>query len=165
MIPVLIIGAFSLIFKTFPLSVYQRFIADFAGGFLLRLFDYVYQATFGVLSVYLTFSISRSYMHLKQTSTIVNVGAILTSIMSFFILAGAYLPSFGTEYMGPKSMFLAIVTALGALELSRKVQSKNTQRVESAGITIRFERVERSGTKENRIVGGAQAAARIASSR
>ena len=116
-IPVLIIGAFSLILKTFPLTAYQTFIADFADGFLLKLFEFVYQATFGVLSVYMTFSISRSYMHLKQTSTVVSGGAILTSLMSFFILAGAYLPEFSTDYMGPKSMFLAIVTGLGASSL------------------------------------------------
>ncbi len=117
MTPVLIIGAFSLILKTFPLSAYQSFINECAGGFFLKLFDFVYQATFGVLSVYMTFSISRSYMHMKQTSAVVNGGAVMTSLMSFFILAGAYLPEFGTDSLGPKSMFLAIVTALGASSL------------------------------------------------
>lgn len=113
-IPVLIIGAFSLILQTFPVSAYQTFISDFADGFLLRLFEIVYHATFGVLSVYMTFSVSRSYMHLKQMSAAVNGGAVLASLLSFFILAGAYLPDFGKEHLGPKSMFLAIVTALGA---------------------------------------------------
>ncbi|MBQ9545555.1 MAG: hypothetical protein IJV00_10565, partial [Clostridia bacterium] len=53
MIPVLIIGAFALILKTFPVSAYQTFLTDTAFGKLLySLFDFVNAATFGVLSVY-----------------------------------------------------------------------------------------------------------------
>ena len=115
--PVLIIGAFALILKTFPSNAYQTFIAGFADGFLLTLFDVVYYATFGVLSVYMVFSISRSYMYLKQTSLSVVSGVVVASLLSFFILSGAYLADFGTEHLGPKSMFLAIVTALGASAL------------------------------------------------
>ena len=44
-------------------------------------------------------------------------GAIISAVASFFILAGAYLPNFSTENMGPKSMFLAILTGLGASAL------------------------------------------------
>ena len=117
MIPVLIIGAFALIIKTFPVKAYQAFIVTFAGGFLYSLVDLVYSATFGVLSVYMTFSISRSYMKIKADPQAVNGGAIISSLLSFFILAGAYLPTFSTENMGPKSMFLAILTGLGASAL------------------------------------------------
>ena len=117
MTPILIIGAFSLILKTFPVSAYQRFIADFAGGFIMDLLDIVYNATFGVLAVYMTYCISRGYMKLKADPEMVNGGAVLASLLSFFILAGAYLPDFGTGNMGPKSMFLAIITGLGASAL------------------------------------------------
>ena len=44
MIPVLIIGAFSLILQTLPLPVYQDFVTNFAGGILLDLFRFVYSA-------------------------------------------------------------------------------------------------------------------------
>ena len=113
-IPVLIIGAFALVFQTFPVQHYQTFINNFLGGFLLRLFEIIYSATFGVLSIYMTYSISRSYVHLKSeiSSDIVNGGAVVTSLISFFILSGSYLDIFSTEQMGPKSMFLAILTAL-----------------------------------------------------
>ena len=60
MIPVLIIGAFALVLKTFPIEGYQDFIASFWDGALLHFFNFVYTVTFGVLSVYMTFSISRS---------------------------------------------------------------------------------------------------------
>ncbi len=117
MIPVLIIGAFSLILKTFPIKGYQTFINTFANGFILNLFDFIYQATFGVLAVYMTFSISRSYMKFKADPDTVHGGAILASILCFFILSGAYLPGFGLDKMGPKAMLPAIISGLGASSL------------------------------------------------
>jgi len=123
-IPVLMIGAFALIFKTFPVKAYQNAIAVFMGGFFLKLFDVVYSATFGVLSVYMTFSISRAYIRQKTDSGAACGGAIIASLMSFFILAGAYLPGFGTDQMGPKSMFLAIISGLGASVAYNLIYSK-----------------------------------------
>ena len=117
MIPVLIIGAFALILKTFPVDAYQKWIATFADGFFLHLLDLVYSATFGVLSVYMTFCISRAYIKLKADIDTVTGGAVIASLLSFFILAGAYLPTFSTDNMGPKSMFMAIITGLGASKL------------------------------------------------
>ena len=116
-IPVLIIGAFALILKTFPIDAYQKWLETFAGGFLLQLLNIIYGATFGVLSLYMTFSISRAYMKLKADNDVVAGGASIASVLSFFILAGAYLSGFGTDSMGPKSMFLAILTGLGASAL------------------------------------------------
>lgn len=116
-IPVLTIGAFALILKTFPVDGYQWAIQNFAGGFFLQLFDLVYSATFGVLSIYMTFSISRSYFKLKADSDSVFAGAAISSLIAFFILAGANLENFGTVNMGPKSIFLAILTGLGASAL------------------------------------------------
>ena len=59
-IPVLIIGAFALIIKSFPVGAYQSFIETFAGGFIYKLAEAIYSATFGVLSVYMTYSITIS---------------------------------------------------------------------------------------------------------
>ncbi|MBP5177446.1 MAG: PTS transporter subunit EIIC, partial [Clostridia bacterium] len=117
MIPVLTIGAFALIGKTLPISFYQSFITSFASGFIVSFFDLIFSATFGVLSVYMTFSISRAYMKIVSDQKAFSVGAILSALTSFFILAGAYLPTFSLDNMGPKSMFLAIITGLGASAL------------------------------------------------
>ena len=117
MIPILIIGAFALILKTFPLTIYQKFLSTTAGGVLLSFLDFVYGATFGVLSVYMTFSISRAYVDIKANPNTVTYGAVFAAMLSFFIMAGANLESFGSESMGPKSMFLAIITGLGATAL------------------------------------------------
>ena len=117
MIPILIIGAFALIFKTFPVAAYLTFIENFLGGFLLNLFNFVYNATFGMLSVYMTFSISRSYMKLREEDDIVHAGAIFSSIIVFFILTGSISSDFIFGNMGPKSMLLAIIAGLGASSL------------------------------------------------
>ena len=112
--PVVLIGAFALIFKSFPVKWYQDFTATFGGGVLPHLFEVIFNSTIGILSVYMTYSVSRSYMKLKSKSQTNEGGAIITSIMSFFIMSGAYLNNFGIEYMGAKSFFLAIIAGLGA---------------------------------------------------
>ena len=117
MIPVLIIGAFALIIKEFPIDAYKQFINTFAGGLIYSLFNLVFAATFGVLSVYMTYSISRSYMKIKADSEAVSGGAVIASLVSFFILSGSYLDDFGTANMGAKTLFLAIITGLGASAL------------------------------------------------
>ena len=130
MIPILTIGAFALVFKEFPVKAYKEFIASFANGFLFSLFNFVYSATFGVLSVYMTYTISRAYMKSKYDTDVPIVGANITSLIVFFILAGAFLPDFGIDHMGPKSMLYAIIAGYFAalvyrafyLALRRKTQ-------------------------------------------
>ena len=117
MIPVLIIGAFALIIKEFPVKGYQNFITSFGDGFIKEFFNFIFSATFGVLSVYLTFSISRAYMKIKGDPDAVHGGAIFASIICFFILTGSNLESFNLDKMGPKSMFLGIIASLGASSL------------------------------------------------
>ncbi|MBR4545499.1 MAG: PTS sugar transporter subunit IIC/EAL domain-containing protein [Oscillibacter sp.] len=144
MIPILIIGAFALIGKTLPLEAYQNAVATFAGGFVLQLFDSIYGATFGTLALYMAFFISRAYMKLKADPLAVNGGAEAASMLAFFIMAGAYLPGFGTDSMGPKSMFLAILTGLGAsalyLALHRFFRS-HRRYIFSAGVDREFTRM------------------------
>lgn len=125
MIPILIIGAFALVINQFPIQGYQDFITTFLNGFIAKLSDFVNKATFGVLSVYMTYSISRSYMKLKADDKSVHGGAVFAALASFFILAGVYLTtdngawetSFSIANMGPKSMFLALLTGIGASAL------------------------------------------------
>lgn len=117
LIPVLTIGAFALILKTFPVEAYQNAIATFASGIFLDFLDIIFSATFGMLSVYMAFSISRSYMKIVGDPDVVNGGAVIASLLSFFILSGTNLSTFSTDSTGPKSMFLAIATGLGASAL------------------------------------------------
>ena len=140
-IPVLIIGAFALIFKTFPVAAYQKFIASFGDGFFVSLFDIVFGATFGALSVYMTFSISRSYMKIMADPDAVPGAAGVTSVICFLVLAGIYLPDFSTDNIGPKSMFLSIITGLGVSALYLKLDRyfrKRRRTVFSSGANREF---------------------------
>jgi cellobiose-specific phosphotransferase system component IIC len=112
LIPVLLIGAFALIIQTFPLKVYQDWIATFAGGFILKLANLVNSGTFGILSGYMTYSVSRSFMQRNANPDTETGGATIALLLSFFILAGAYLDDFSLDCLGPKSMFLAIIAGL-----------------------------------------------------
>lgn len=116
-IPVLIIGAFALVFEYFPVPGYTEFIKEFGGGFIFQFFSFIHTATFGVLSVYMTFSISRAYMRIKEDTAIVHSGAIMSSLIVFFILSGSYLDGFKLENIGVKSMLVAIIAGLGASAL------------------------------------------------
>ena len=130
--PVLIIGAFALVLKTFPAVAYQTFISSFAGGLWPAFLDFVYSATFGMLSIYMTIFISRAYVRLKENAMTMDaatdIGAVMASLMSFFILAGAYQPGFGTASVGPKSMFLAILTSIVATLLYLRFHRAFTSR-------------------------------------
>ena len=145
LIPVLIIGAFALILKSFPVRAYQEFIETALNGVLLELFNLVYTATFGVLSVYMTVSISRAYMSIKSDHLTVAMGAWVSSIASFFMMAGVGTESFALDRVGPKSMFLAILTGLGASALYLKFnaifRNRRGRRLLTTGADREFNRV------------------------
>lgn len=143
-IPVLIIGAFALVLQTLPIEGYQNFIKGALGGFFLTLFELVYKATFGVLSLYVTYGISRFYMKLKVDADSVRGGAVIAALASFCVLAGFNLENFSIDNMGPKSVFLAIVTGLGASAFYYKLHSKLRQKTKlltSMGADREFNRM------------------------
>lgn len=135
LIPVLIIGAFALIFKTFPVKGYQDFITTFADGLIAEFFGLINTATFGLLSVYMTFSISRSYMRVKADLEVVHVGAYFASLISFFIMSGAFVSLNDLDAvlnsLGPKSMIVAIICGLGGSALYslffKLISNRNTR--------------------------------------
>ena len=117
LIPILIIGAFALVLKSFPIEAYQNFITTFWDGAFYSFFNFIYSATFGVLSVYMTFSIAMAFSRLKTDKNGGRAGAIFSSLLVFFILAGTFLPTFSLDSMGPKSMLVALIAGLGASAL------------------------------------------------
>lgn len=123
-IPILMIGAFALVLKSLPLGFYQTFIHGFAGGFIYDLLELVFSATFGALSIYMTLSVSKAYLNIKASDTVPVTGAMLTSLICFFIFAGIKLPGFGINDLGPKAMFIAIFSGLGGTCLFAKLYGK-----------------------------------------
>lgn len=107
-IPVLMMGSFALILKSMPINAYQHFINHAFAGAFLSMFNFVYDATFGLLSVYIAFSISTYFIRsLGAKNNYAFVGGI-TTVASFFILSGVNSKEFNIGPLGPKGMFTAI---------------------------------------------------------
>ncbi len=116
-IPVLMIGSFSILFRSLPIPVYQDFISNFGGGFLADIFVFLYGATVGFLAVYLTISISVSYTGKRLPDKSFSYGSLFASLISFCICAGMFQEGFSIGVLGAQGLFTAIVCALSASAL------------------------------------------------
>lgn len=118
LIPILMIGAFSLVLKSLPLTAYQEFIAGWSGGFLYALINGVYNVTFGLLSVYMTLSISYQYSLLKSSGARSHSGGmIIVALVCFFILSGMTTGTATEGSFGAQGTFIAILASLAGSEL------------------------------------------------
>lgn len=136
LIPILMVGAFALVLKTFPVPAYHAFIENVANGFFLQFLEFTYNATFGVLAVYMTYCISRSYMGMVTDKLSLDYGGIISSLIGFFILAGAGTADFSLDSLGPKSMFVAVISGLGGSALYKyfdTLSSRNRKRLVFTG--------------------------------
>lgn len=110
--PFLLIGSMSLVFKSFPFAPYQSFIASFAGGILEYLFNAVYNATYGLLSLYITATISINYARIFFPPQKFNYGTLFTALIGYGIFCGVGTSDFSVDSLGPHGMFLAILAGL-----------------------------------------------------
>lgn len=117
MIPILLIGSFSLVLRSLPIAPYQRFITSFLSGAVYSLFTFVHNATFGFLAVYMTIAIAICFMQQEQPSYTFSYGPVFTSLVCFCIFSGLLSDSFTVEALGVNGMFTAIVCSLGASSL------------------------------------------------
>ncbi len=115
-IPVLLIGSAALVFEYFPISEYQKFIEEAFSGKLFLFFDFIYNATFGMLSVYLTCAISFCYAR-HQNFDRAFIAAPITSLICFFIFSGVRLSAPAWDALGVKGVFIAIISSLISTKL------------------------------------------------
>lgn len=111
-LPVLMLGSFSLLLKSFPLNVYQKFISYAFSGAFFHMMDFVYDATYGLLSLYIAFSIA--FYAIRSEGVKHNYAFVggLTAAISFFILSGVEIENFDVVPLGLKGMFVAIFCAI-----------------------------------------------------
>ena len=128
LIPILLIGSFTVVLRSLPISVYQTFIHDFAGGAIYNVFTFINNATLGVLAVYLTFSVSVCYSREYQLSKNFTYGPAITSLMCFFIFSGVLQEEFSISAFGAQGVFTAVVSALGASSLYCFLEKKMMKR-------------------------------------
>ena len=84
-VPILLVGSFALILETLPINSYQQFINNFLDGFIKQLLQTVYNATFGVLAIYTTISISLSLTNIESASNVKNYSLVFISLIVFII--------------------------------------------------------------------------------
>ena len=133
-LPVLLVGSIALMLMNLPIPIYQTFIHTFANGLLNVFFSYIYNGTFGLLSVYITLTISIGFIR-QYTTNDVMVGAHLSSLICFFMFTGVFTENFDMTMLGAKGMFAALVASLGstALYLLFSNKTKNIVKIFSDG--------------------------------
>lgn len=116
-IPILLIGSFSIVLRSLPIAAYQDFVHNFGGGVFYNFFSFLYNGTLGFFGVYLTISISICYAQQYQEAQSFNYGATITSLIVFCIFSGILQEDFAFSSFGAQGAFTAIVSALGASSL------------------------------------------------
>ncbi len=120
-IPVIMLGAFSLVLTSLPVEGYQEFLSRGAGAVLNTILGFIFDATYGMLSVYMTISVAYSRANLKNDgSALIQV---LTSLVTFFILVGTLENGVSIDVLGTTSMFTALFSALIAPAVYERLAS------------------------------------------
>lgn len=121
LIPVVMIGSFSLLFRTLPIGPYQQFLHWLFGGAVVEILTFFYNATFGMLSVFLTLTISITYSRLTSDEITFTYGGPICALICFFILTGVLSDSFDIRALGATGLFTALVCGVGACALYHSV--------------------------------------------
>lgn len=141
-IPITLIGCFSVVLGSLPVSVYQEFITGFADGALKKIFAFIQNGTLGFLAVYLTFAISICYSRQFQSSKHFNYGPSITSVICFCIFSGVLQDSFSMSSFGAQGVFTAVVSALSASALycALEKRMRKSFRLYADGVDEEFNR-------------------------
>ena len=115
LIPILLIGSMALMLKSFPIVAYQNFISSFCDGVILNFLSLIYSATFGVLSLYASISISICYTQQIGKDNRHTLGPMIASLVAFIIVSGTVEEGvINTESLGAAGMFTAVIWSLFA---------------------------------------------------
>lgn len=125
LIPVLLIGSMALMLKSFPIDAYQEFISSFCGGIIANFFSLIYSATFSILSVYVSISISICYTQQIGKDNRHTLGPMISSLVAFSIVSGTMENgAVNTESLGAAGMFTAVISSLAASYLYDIISKK-----------------------------------------
>lgn len=107
-IPMLMLGSFALLLKEFPVNLYQELIREVFSGAFLKMLNFIYDATLGMISIYIALVVSVKYVRMERLSNNYIYVCGLTSVASLFILTGVGTGSIETGVLGVKSIFVAV---------------------------------------------------------
>lgn len=120
-IPIIIIGSFSMVLKYMPLTLYQEFISKFGGGIIYSFLDILYSVTFGVLSLYVVIAISYSYSVISLKNKINSILLPIISICSYLIIIGLDNNKFNMTLISNRGMFTAILISVISSKIYIKI--------------------------------------------
>jgi Phosphotransferase system cellobiose-specific component IIC len=123
-VPVLFLGAIALVIKSLPVAGFQNFLENRGGGILLIFLNGIYEATYGLLSIYLAISISLYSSRKIFQGKHYTQG--LTMVLSVICLAeslGITKDGFSYKEFGSTGVFTAIVISLLVPILYKKIQT------------------------------------------
>lgn len=118
LIPIFLIGAFSVLIRNFPILEFQRWSEVWAGGIIAVVLDFLFNITVGFMSVYLVMSISFYYsgtMRIKDYFL-----RVIAMVMSMVCFVALFLDMDGTvafANFGSVGVFTAIFVSIIATKL------------------------------------------------
>ncbi|MDD2956654.1 MAG: EAL domain-containing protein [Oscillospiraceae bacterium] len=111
-VPVLLVRAFALVLRSLPVPAYQQLIHQ-GGGVPYLFLNSIYNVTFGLLSLFITGTIGYHFAALQPKSDVsARLGCPIASMACFVLFTG--IDQLSVDTLGPKGMFLAILSALCA---------------------------------------------------
>lgn len=135
-IPFLILGSFALLFKSFPMAVYQHFLATFLNGSLADILTIVYDASLGSIAFILIVTISLSYGKLNGKDDVFFYP--LTAVVSYLGFCGGLQEKtyiFQSEWVFT-AMCITLLTC-GMLKKGMK-QATRLEKLHTAGANYIF---------------------------
>lgn len=111
LLPIILIGSFATLVKSIPIPFYRNFISSFANGFIFKLADYIYIATFGIFSIYAVITLAYNYCQEKMNSNDYFIVPMISALASFMIMTNFTDGKF-TTYVGVTGIFTAIICSL-----------------------------------------------------
>lgn len=140
-IPIVLTGSFALLLRNFPLPIYQDWLASFSKGALLMLLDFIFDATTGVVSLYLVIAISYFYSDIfARENMLLRMMAMSASMACFMASFGGASGSLELSCFGTVGVFSAMICGIVATRLFFSLDLRQFQRFHSyaAGNDIHY---------------------------
>lgn len=129
-LPVILIGSFSVLLCYFPIPAYQRFLSAFAGGAVQNLLFMVQLSTLGLLPVYMTAAINLCYTASSEEGLRLSgrLASLLSALTGFFILSGVFTADFDIKALSSQGLFSALLAGVSASVLYQKFRKLFSRR-------------------------------------
>ena len=116
-IPLILIGAFALIFISLPIPAYQTFLHSVLGGRLVTFFSLAYSCTLKLLSIYMVIVISYKYAATFIDDIHTPIIVSLIALASFEALNGSIITGNTIAAYDTTHFFSAILTAIVSVKM------------------------------------------------